>query len=648
MLWEIAAGASTALALAGAADDEQQPSIVITGERLNDAAEEVASRPGGADLVPAEEYENKVAVSLRDALAFSPGVYAQPRFGQEVRLSIRGSGISRGFHMRGLTLLQDGIPINLADDNGDFHELDPTILREIQVLRGANALRFGGSTLGGAVNGITPTGSTASGVNLRLDGGSFATLRGLASFGTEADWGDAWVALNGDRSDGARQHDRRRALRFNGNIGLNAGGVQTRFYANVQTIDQQLPGALTFGDAIMRPRKGSFAGDQQRDIDSVRLQNRTAFAFGQASAEVGAFVNIKSLFHPIFQVVDQESADYGAFGRVHWGTGRLDLTGGITARFGTMDSARFVNVNGRRGAMTFKADLSARTIDAYGELRYRLGGFSLIAGGIYTHGVREQDRFVPAIARARASYDQFSPKFGLLYEPGSQLTFYANLSRSHELPGFIELAQIASFVPLAAQRAWTAETGVRGQAGIARFDLSIYRARVKGELLQFSVGPDIPAPTFNADRTLHQGIEAGLDLDLARWARLRQVYQFNDFRFRGDAQFGDNRLPVIPRHLYRAELRLGTEDLRLSPSLEWVPRGAWADYTNSFKVAGYVSLSFTAEAKAGSSISLFVDARNLTGKRAIGDISAVVQYQGQAIFYPVERRSIFGGVRARF
>lgn len=57
---------------------------------------------------------------MRDTLAFSPGVYTQPRYGQEVRISIRGSGISRGFHMRGLMLLQDGAPINLADDNGDF------------------------------------------------------------------------------------------------------------------------------------------------------------------------------------------------------------------------------------------------------------------------------------------------------------------------------------------------------------------------------------------------------------------------------------------------------------------------------------------------------------------------------------------------
>src|SRR5688572_5434501 len=102
MVFEIAASALTALAALSADSDmgDHQVAIVVTGVRLRDAALEVESRPGGADLVPAEEYENKAAVSLRDALSFSPGVYAQPRFGQEVRLSIRGSGISRGFHMR--------------------------------------------------------------------------------------------------------------------------------------------------------------------------------------------------------------------------------------------------------------------------------------------------------------------------------------------------------------------------------------------------------------------------------------------------------------------------------------------------------------------------------------------------------------------
>jgi iron complex outermembrane receptor protein len=649
-----AAGAMSALAAAAPlyADGAPANPIIVTGQREAEEAE-IAGRPGGADLVDADDYRARAAVSLRDALAFSPGVYAQPRFGQEVRLSIRGSGISRGFHMRGLTLLQDGVPINLSDDNGDFQELDPAILEQIQVFRGANALRFGGSTLGGAVNGLTPTGRTAPGLDLRIDGGSFETLRGKLAAGFANAQGDGWVALNGDASDGDREHAHREALRLNANAGVRlAEGVETRFYFSGQSLRQELPGAIPLATVLSRPRTGVTAGNQQRNIDSLRVQNRTSFDLGAARLEAGVFLNAKELDHPIFQYVDQVSTDYGAFARLNLQTGPLSVLVGATGRFGTVDSKRFVNLAGRKGAATFRAAQKAKTVDVYGEARYRSGELSLIAGGIYTHGQRRQVQAFPVAARGEADFDQFSPKLGLLWEPRQALQLYANYSRSHELPGFIELAQVASFVPLKPQRAWTKEIGARGTIGPARFDISLYRAGIRGELLQFYVDPagGIPASTFNAQRTLHQGIEAGLDLDLAAWARLRQVYQFSDFRFRDDRQFGNNRLPVVPKHFYRAELRLGREGLNVSPNLEWVPQGAWADYANTLRTGGYAMLGATAEARLRPGLSLFLDARNLTNRKAVGDISAVVNYAAlatsqRAIFYPVERRAIYGGVR---
>lgn len=638
-----------------AQDDAQprNPEIVVSAERLiAEAIQKVRETPGGSDVVPGEDFANKQAVSLRDALAFSPGVYAQPRFGQEVRLSIRGSGISRGYHMRGLTLLQDGVPINLADDNGDFQELDPAFLQHIEVFRGANALRFGASTLGGAINGVTPTGRSAAGVTLRLDGGSFDTLRGYASAGFADARGDAFVAVAGDTSDGGRDHAKRRALRFNGNLGIRlTDTVETRFYASVQAINQQLPGALTYAVATTRPETGSFAGDQHRDIDSIRLQNRTSIALGNGGLDVGVFLNAKKLYHPIYQVVDQKSFDWGSYARLDQDFGAFGLTAGVTARFGTVASKRYVNAGGKRGAPTFAADQAARTIDAYAEGRVRPApGLTLIAGAIYTAGLRRQDQASPVTTTGRESFNQLSPKFGLLYEPTKDVQIYANLSRSHELPGFIELAQIASFVPLDAQRAWTAEIGARGRLGPMRFDVSAYRADLDGELLQYNVAPPtIPAATFNAGRTRHQGVEAGLDLDLGKWARLRQIYQWSDFRFRGDAQFGDNRLPVIPEHLFRTELRLGTEAFNVAPNLEWIPRGAWADYANSFRARGYALIGLGAQARIAERVTIFADARNLADKKAVGDIGAVIAYTpASAIFYPAERRSLFAGVRAAF
>lgn len=653
------------------AEEADQSAIIVTASPIvEEAAARVQRTPGGVDVAAAQEFENKLAVSLRDALAFSPGVYTQPRFGQEVRISIRGSGLSRGYHMRGLTLMQDGIPINAADDNGDFQELDPQVFQHIEVYRGGNALRYGGSTLGGAINAVTPTGRSAPGAEVRIDGGSFGTLRGKVAYGYADDRGDAYAALTADTSDSDRAHGDRKALRFNGNVGLKLSDrVETRFYTSTQAIRQHLAGALSEKDVLTNPAKGNSVGDQARNIDSIRLQNRTSIDLGNGTAAFGLFYNAKHLVHPIYQLIDQTSGNGGLFASLdlagHLGAMPVELSLGSQARFGRTVARQYVNVNGKAGALTADAVQKAQTINSYGEARIApVANVWLIAGGLYTHGERKIENRLASARSGDASFDAFAPKFGLLYQPGETIQFYANYSRSVELPGLTELAQtptggVPGFTPVDPQRAWTAEIGTRGRAGIIGWDISLYRADIRGEMLQYSVvAGTIPAATFNADHTRHQGLEARLDLTLTPWATLRQVYSYSDFRFRDDSQFGNNRLPVVPRHFYRAELKLGSDALSITPAVEWTPQGAWVDYASSKRVGGYALLNLGAQAQVRDGVTLFLDARNLTQQRAVGDISALVQYaadnpataadEGSVTFYPIERRAFYAGVRARF
>ena len=58
--------------------------------------------------------------NLRDVLQEAPGVFTQNRYGQELRLSIRGSGIARGHPGRGVGPLQGGSASDGADGSGDF------------------------------------------------------------------------------------------------------------------------------------------------------------------------------------------------------------------------------------------------------------------------------------------------------------------------------------------------------------------------------------------------------------------------------------------------------------------------------------------------------------------------------------------------
>jgi iron complex outermembrane receptor protein len=246
---------------------------------------------------------------------------------------------------------------------------------------------------------------------------------------------------------------------------------------------------------------------------------------------------------------------------------------------------------------------------------------------------------------------------GLLFERGA-VQVYANYTRSVEPPHFGALTQTNSsgqlFVPLDPQRAWTAEVGTRGRAGAFAWDVTYYRASVKGELLGYLPEANLPATVFNADKTRHQGIEASLDWTLLDGEpgrlRLRQTYAWSDFRFVGDPLYGDNRLPVAPQHQYRVSLRYdGPHALFIEPFVDWRMKDAWVDYANSMKAPGYALLNVSAGIGLGPA-TLFVDARNLTNKRYTAEFAAVTDARSAntAVFFPGEGRSVFGGIRVGF
>ncbi len=657
------AGALLLAAAPAFAEDTADVTITVTAQRDAEAEQaraRIARTPGGASVTQATEFADKLAINFRDTLAFAPGVFAQARYGEEVRLSIRGSGTGRGFHLRGITLLQDGVPINLADGGGDFQELDPAVFQRIEVYRGANALRYGASSLGGAINAITPTGRTAPALALRVEGGSFGTVRAMAAASFADGPGDGFLAISYLRDDGYRAQSAQEKLRLNGNIGLQLGeAVETRFYASLNHVEQQVPGTLNRSAALTTPRLApaiNIANDYARDIRSLRLQNRTAFDLGATQIEAGLFLNAKDLFHPIFQVIDQKSTDWGGYARLDTAGEvaglKAEATLGTTLRTGRVAARQYINTAGRRGALTADAEQFADALDGYGEVRlYPVESLALVGGLQFTHGKRRTVNRLDASRNASRSYNEWSPKIGAVWTPLADMQLFANYNRAVELPTFSEIVQfpIIGFVPLDPQRGWTFEVGTRGRAGIAAWDVSVYRADLRGELLGFTVDPNVPAATFNAGKTRHQGVEAGLDLKLSPWATLRQVYQFNDFRFRNDAQYGDNRIAVVPEHLYRAELQLGTDAVRVSPNIEWVPRGASADYRNTTRNPGYALLGLSGSVALAKGIRAFVDARNLADKRGIADVSAVVSATAaSAIYYPVEGRAVFGGVRTSF
>ena len=647
--------------------EKDEPSLTMPSPEA--AAKELEQVPGGVNFIDAESYKRGRASTVKDALDFQPGVFVQPRFGaEEARLSIRGSGLQRTFHGRGLKLLQDGVPVNLADGGFDFQVIEPLAARYVEVFRGPNGLEHGSATLGGAINYVSENGYEAAPAQARFEGGAFGYLRGQAGAAGVHDRFDYSATLTHFSQDGFRAHAEQSNQRFFGNVGFRANeDRETRFYVTAVKTDSELPGSLTKAQLEADPGQaaaGNVALDQKRDFDLYRLANRTSLRLSQVSrVEVGAFWAYKHLDHPIFQVLDQKSNDVGADVRYESDrelAGRRNhLVVGLAPVVGFLEDNRFLNVAGRRGARTAQGDTTSTNLDLYAENRHELRpGWTLSTGFQASWAGRdfEDDFLVNGDQTDLQEYTGISPKLGLLVDLSANSTVFVNAGRSFEPPSFGELANLGGdgLLQLDEQTATSVEAGSRGRAGRFSWDVVLYHAWLEGELLSLNDAVGNPLGTINAGRTLHSGAEAGFEVRFGQ-ARspfvLRQVYNWGRFVFDGDPVFGDNQLAGSPEHFLRTELLYQAENgFYGGPNVEWVPSGYPVDHANTLYADAYTVLGVKLGYRTSRGIAGFVEAKNLTDETYAATTGVIADARGRdsAQFLPGDGASVFAGIEYRW
>lgn len=651
--------------------------VIGTKADLDERRVRLAQVPGSVSLIESEEIRETRQATFKDVLGFTPGVYVQPRFGaaDESQISIRGSGLRNNFHARGINLLVNGMPYRNADGFTDFESLELLNTESIEVYKGGNALRYGGSTLGGAINLETKTGYTATPFGLVAQGGSFGFLKAQLSSGAALGKLDYFGSYTRTSLDGFRDYAAQGRDRVNGHLGyVLSDQTDIRgfyFYARVK---EQLPGALTeveMGSSPTAANPANRAGrwGREYDLHHLGLQLRTQLGPHQR-LEVSPYFQYRDIDHPIFQVIDQQSRDYGAeiryentrplFGRVH------RFTVGVQPAWLDMDNRQFVNEEGQHGELRKDQKDQAGGLAIYAEDALALTPrLTAILGFRLDHTVRKaRDRFLSDGDQSdRREYNPLLPKIGMLYDlPAVQGQVYANISRSFEPPLMLELNSLTvpGFIDLDGQDAWQFELGVRGRSAGVAWDVAAYDIELRNEILNVNVQPFPGAPFTvpsyrNAPRTRHYGLETGLEYQLDRGlfmkgtdtdgVRMRLAYTFARYRFVEDPQYPGNEIPGAPEHHLQAELRYDhPSGFSLAPRVEWVPAAYFINSANTASNSGWATLGFRAEHEFDHlGLTAFVSGENLTDQR----YSASVQVDNAAarFFEPADGRAFYLGLR---
>ena len=449
-----------------------QENVVVIGERLKAEVEaQRALTPGGVTVVEGEELYRRQISGLADMLRYVPGVWAESSSGsEELFFSSRGSNLdATDYDKNGIKLLQDGLPVTTADGNNHNRVIDPLTARYASVARGANALTYGASTLGGAIDFISPTARNSAPLSVFLNGGSHGSLNGRVTVGGAGDTVDGLLTVEG------RQLGRLSRSQRPGTLGpvcqrrLAAVGDDQR-----ATVRRPTSTTTSACQALSRaprstadPDQASAAaidGNYGKVVKTARVAAKTTWSLGaNGSLAAGLSYEGQSLFHPIVNrifvdfdgpgpnppvevfslLVDTDHRDLGAMVRYDRRMGTHDLLAGLNYGDGSVTGGNYRNNGGRPNGISEYVDNSADSVEAFVVDRWRASdrwtavfGAQVVSAG---RDVRTTNATTGALSNPNDRYSSVNPRAGVIASLNDAGELYGNVSRLFEAPTTFEM-----------------------------------------------------------------------------------------------------------------------------------------------------------------------------------------------------------------
>ncbi|MFP5404888.1 MAG: TonB-dependent receptor family protein [Gammaproteobacteria bacterium] len=658
--------------------------MTVTATRVEQRSFDV---PASVDTVVVDALDTgQPAVNLSEQLGRVPGVIVRNRqnYAQDLQVSSRGFGARAAFGVRGVRLMQDGIPFTTPDGQGQTGLFDLDSAARIEVLRGPFAALYGNSS-GGVVSLFTEDPPGRPTWRLVAGGGSYGAWKLGGGFGTTI--GNLGLLGNISRFgiDGYRDHSRTRRDLAGAKLAWSPSDG-SRFTLTATVLNQpdtQDPLGLTREQLEQDRRQagtGALAFDTRKSIDhrqvglgwehrlgprdtlkiSGYLGDRRVTQFlafsGAALASSGGVVDLDRNF-------GGASAQWTHTVPMTWGP--FSVTLGLD--YDSMDERRkgFVNDFGTAGDLRRNELDSVYNLDQYAIGEAWLGERWKLSGGVRHSSVdfKLRDDFVTAANpddSGRLRYSATRPVIGLLYVLNDSVNLYASAGRGFETPTFTELAYRPDGLSglntaLQASNSSNFEIGAKAQAGAGtRINVALFRSNTSNDIV-----PDVNAggrATFrNAARTTRRGLELGLESRLGAGFDTYLAYtlldaRFRDYRGTAGEDLSGNALPGAPRSSLYGEVSWRHAPSGFVTALEgqWNSK-VYADDANSAEAGSYSAINWRVGydwRSSGWRVTPYVRIDNLFDTRYVG--SVIVNAANGRYYEPAPGRNFFAGVKARY
>ena len=561
----------------------------------------LATVPNSVALVESDQIDfAQRKASLDEALRGIPGLLVQNRrnYGLSggVGLSIRSP--QPRFGLRGIAIVQDGIPITTADGTTEPSNIDLGSVRRAEVIRGPNSVLYGNSA-GGVISLFTEIDQTrrftvrpdvqvgSNGYNrqqIRMDGHNNSGTEFMGSFSRF-------------ETDGWREHSAAEIRQTNIVVrqALSAGTRLTGIFNHYNSPFAENPSMMSLANARTDPRGTRFIAQKQHWGEATEQGQYGAtieHSFGtQMFRATGWGVTRELAASNPFRWIDLNRAG-GGFRSEYLGTqGIVQWSMGVDVSSQGDQRAEYGNkTDWLTTPVWVKGDLDIRQLEdvlsagPFAQISVTPHSRVTVTAGIrydyYNFSVTDQD-LADGDDSGERTMNAASPSVGLTFAATPTVNLFTNLSTAYQTPTTVELSNRpeggGGFNQLLdPERIRSFEVGLRGLLEPARlqYEVAVYRARL---LDAFVSQESADEQTFfsNAGESARNGVELSLNWRPVSRVRARMAYTHQDFTFErfvtsSGTNYSGKLEPGAPPNRLFAGLDYAASGFRTSASVRWV------------------------------------------------------------------------------
>ncbi len=583
--------------------------LVITGTRT---FEKIIDIPYSVFRVDKKELGYGRKISAKDVLADVPGLFLQNHFGSnDLRISLRGFGMRSNSGVRGIRILQDGIPESEPDGETTIDAVDFTSLGGVEVVKG-NLSSLYANAPGGVVNFLSDMNFTKNYVTSMNQVGKFGFRQNGLKFGLQDVNNRFYTSYYYRNLEGFRPHSGSDQHLINsvyeGYIGKKTTVSVLGNYVNSFTRD---PYSLTQSEFRLDPFQASplaLTQDFRNKTEKGRLAVRFKSSFGKNDLneiEVTGYGGIKELMKADLNFVSFATRySVGSLVRFSNRSQILERRNvfslGMDYAYQTGPITEFPNINGRRDITVqneYNSSLSNIGFYAFDQINILANKMDFYVSARYDKNIFARENYIPyGSTDTMRVFQRITPKVALNYKLTPSIALYTSYGVGYDIPALSELnnSPVSTNLKytlnpdLDAQKSGNFEFGIKGnilnkKSEFMRklfFEVTFFNYNLSDEIVPFVINQI--SYFRNAAKTTRTGVECGFKSEPFEGVDLIINYTRTHFKYdeykaiiygpsgNTTEDYSGNFVPSVPENIFNFILEYELEiNENISGLLVW-------------------------------------------------------------------------------